>query len=157
MGATITVKELLLFILAVLGMGVLAYLILLIRNTNKLVSNLGRTLIAQEENLNRSLETLPKISENVNGITDDIKEITTDLNEILDLTEEEIVELVHNANSFSNRLDNTSENVFDTIDTVSESVSESAMSIETSVKSMSDYIIFIMDVIDIIKKNLNKR
>ena len=141
MGATITVQELLLFLLAVLTMGLLVYLIILIRNANKVVSKLGKTLITQEENLNKTLEDLPKISENLNGITEDVNEITGDLHQILELTEDEIIELVHNANSFSNRLDTTSGNVFDTIDSVSDSVSESALSIESSVKSLSDYII----------------
>lgn len=157
MGLTVTVGELLIFLLAILGMGVLVYLIMFIRNANRVVSKVGETLDTQEENINKIVGELPKITKNLSEITDDVNEITGDLSEILNLTEDEIVELIHNVHTLSERLDKTSGNVFDTIDTVSESVSESALSIESSVKSLSDYIIFAIDVIDIIKKNFSKK
>lgn len=157
MDLTVSVGELLLFLLAILGMGALIYLIMLIRNANKVVSRLDKTLASHEEELDRTLVELPKITENITDITNDVNQITGDLSEILELTEDEIVELVKNVHVLSERLDKTSENVFSAIDTVSDSVSESALSIESSVKSLSDYIIFAIDVIDIIKKNLGKR
>lgn len=156
MDMTITVRELLLFLLALLAMGVLAYLIMLLKNANKILSQLGKTFDSHEDDIDRTLTELPNITSNLSKVSDDVNKITGDVSNVLELTQGDIVELVQNISSISGKLENTSDNVFTTIDTVSETVSNSALNIESSISSLSDYILFALDVIDIIKRNFRK-
>ncbi len=156
MDMTITVRELLLFLLALLAMGVLAYLIILLKNANKILSQLGKTFDSHEDDIDRTLTELPNITSNLSKVSDDVNKITGDVSNVLELTQGDIVELVQNISSISGKLENTSDNVFTTIDTVSETVSNSALNIESSISSLSDYILFALDVIDIIKRNFRK-
>lgn len=156
MDMTITVRELLLFLLALLAMGVLAYLIILLKNANKILSQLGKTFDSHEDDIDRTLTELPNITSNLSKVSDDVNKISGDVSNVLELTQGDIVELVQNISSISGKLENTSDNVFTTIDTVSETVSNSALNIESSISSLSDYILFALDVIDIIKRNFRK-
>ena len=144
MNATITVKELLTFILYILGIGLLGYLIALVKNTNKIVSKAKNIIEENEEEINTTLKQLPDISTNANHISKDLKELLEDISP-------EVTGLAANANSITENLDATSEKVFNTVDIVSESISETALTIEHNVQNAADYIQLIMEIIDIVK------
>lgn len=144
MNATITVKELLTFILYILGIGVLGYLIALVKNTNKIVSKAKNIIEENEEEIHTTLKQLPDISTNANHISKDLKELLEDISP-------EVTGLAANANSITENLDTTSEKVFNTVDIVSESISETALTIEHNVQNAADYIQLIMEIIDIVK------
>lgn len=144
MDATITVKELLTFIIYILGIGLLGYLIALIKNTNKIVSKVRNIIEENQEEINTTLEQMPDISTNVNYISQDLKDLVEDISP-------EITGLTTNANSITEKLDTTSEKVFEAVDIVSESVAETALAIEHNVRNAADYIQLIMEIIEIIK------
>ncbi|NMB08260.1 MAG: DUF948 domain-containing protein [Tissierellia bacterium] len=144
MDATITVKELLNFILYILGIGVLAYLIAIIRNANKIIFKARKIIEDNEEEIDTTLKQLPDITTNVNDISEDLRELIEEVSP-------EITGLTTNVNSITERLDTSSEIVLDAVDTVSESVAETALHLGYNVRNAADYIELIMDIIEIIK------
>lgn len=144
MDATITVKELLTFILYILGIGLLGYLVVLIKNANKIISKARKILEENEEEIQTTLEQLPDISTNVNCISEDLRELIEDISP-------EVTDIVTNANSITEKLDDTSDNVLGAIDVVTESVTDAALAIESNVRNAADYIQLVMDIIEIVK------
>lgn len=157
MTATLTLQDLFKFILYMLGIGVGTYLVLILKNVNKILNQARTITEANEKSIDTTIKQLPEISENINGIT---KEAQVVLNQLTP----EINGLVKNANSISGNIssiteniDSTTNKVSGTIDTVSESISETALAFEYNVKNVSDYIQMFIEIIDIIKYSLKKK
>ncbi|MBU5437471.1 hypothetical protein KQI42_05595 [Tissierella sp. MSJ-40] len=157
MTATLTLQDLFKFILYMLGIGVGTYLVLILKNVNKILNQARTITEANEKSIDTTIKQLPEISENINGIT---KEAQVVLNQLTP----EINGLVKNANSISGNIssiteniDSTTNKVSGTIDTVSESISETALAFEYNVKNVSDYIQMFIEIIDIIKHSLKKK
>ena len=72
MTATITIQDLLKLILYLLGIGVLGYLIILIKNVT-IVFQARRLAEKNEEEMDRVLKQLPGYSENINFISEETK------------------------------------------------------------------------------------
>lgn len=150
MTATITIQELFTFILYLLGIGLLGYLITLIRNANKLVSKARKMVEENEKEIDTSLKQLPEIIINVNSITEDTKEL-------IEKVSPDVTDLIANANSITEKADSTGEKVFDAIDVVTDSVTEAAFAIEGNMRNIADYVQLLFEIIDIIRNSLKKR
>ncbi len=150
MTATITIQELFTFILYLLGIGLLVYLILLIKNVNKLITKARQIVEENTKEIDTSLKQLPDISTNINYITKDVKDL-------VEKTSPNLQDLMVNASSITNKLDTSSDKRFDAIDSVSDSVGHTAVTIKDNINNVTDYIVLIMDVIDIIKNALKNR
>ncbi len=157
MTATLTLQDLFKFILYMLGIGVGTYLVLILKNVNKILNQARTITEANEKSIDTTIKQLPEISENINGITKEAKVVLNQLTP-------EINGLVKNANSISGNIssiteniDSTTNKVSGTIDTVSESISETALAFEYNVKNVSDYIQMFVEIIDIIKYTLKKK
>ena len=157
MTATLTLQDLFRFILYMLGIGVGTYLVLILKNVNKILNQARTITEANEKSIDTTIKQLPEISENINGITKEAKVVLNQLTP-------EINGLVKNANSISGNIssiteniDSTTNKVSGTIDTVSESISETALAFEYNVKNVSDYIQMFVEIIDIIKYTLKKK
>jgi ABC-type transporter Mla subunit MlaD len=140
-----------------LGIGVGTYLVLILKNVNKILNQARTITEANEKSIDTTIKQLPEISENINGITKEAKVVLNQLTP-------EINGLVKNANSISGNIssiteniDSTTNKVSGTIDTVSESISETALAFEYNVKNVSDYIQMFVEIIDIIKYTLKKK
>jgi predicted PurR-regulated permease PerM len=72
MNATITVGELLVVLLSLLGVGVLAYLIVLLMKVNESLKSIQQIVNKNEKHLNETLERIPRVLENVEGITGNV-------------------------------------------------------------------------------------
>ncbi|MDW7670902.1 MAG: DUF948 domain-containing protein [Bacillota bacterium] len=72
MNATITVGELLVVLLSILGVGVLAYLIVLLMKVNESLKSIQQIVNKNEKHLNETLERIPRVLENVEGITGNV-------------------------------------------------------------------------------------
>lgn len=69
MNATITVGELLVVLMSILGVGVLAYLVMLLMKVNETLKSVQQIVTKNEKHLDETLERIPRVLENVEGIT----------------------------------------------------------------------------------------
>ncbi len=72
MNATITVGELLVVLMSILGVGVLAYLVILLMKVNETLKDIQGIVSRNEKYLDETLERIPRVLENVEGITDNV-------------------------------------------------------------------------------------
>ena len=70
MGANLTIQDFFKLILFLLGIGVGAYLIMVLGKVNKILGNIQNLIENNSKELDASLKQLPGISENVNLITE---------------------------------------------------------------------------------------
>jgi len=69
MNATITVGELLIVLMSIMGVGVLAYLLMLLIRMNDTLKSIQQIVSKNEKHLDESLERIPRVLEHVEGIT----------------------------------------------------------------------------------------
>jgi uncharacterized protein YoxC len=74
MGATITVGELLIVLISILGLAVLAYLLILLSRVNGTLKNIQSIVNKNEKHIDETLERIPRVLENVEGITKNVDE-----------------------------------------------------------------------------------
>lgn len=72
MNATITVGELLVVLMSILGVGVLGYLVVLLMKVNETLKSIQGLVHRNEKHLDETLELIPRVLENVEGITDNV-------------------------------------------------------------------------------------
>ncbi len=157
MGAALTVQDLFKLILFLLGIGALTYLILILKNINRLISQVNTVMKENEKNIDITIKQLPEISENINSITKNtntaIKDLTPEING-----------LVHNINNISGKvgsitdsIDSTTHKVSETLDIVTDSISETAFAFQYNIKSIDNYIKLIVDIVETIKGYIKKK
>lgn len=164
MDATITIQELLVMILYLLGIGLLGFLVALIKNINSTVSKAKKIVERNEEEIDESLKQLPGIFENVNSITENVDAITENTASITEETKDlikiaspEIEGIVSNANSMSEKAEHTTEKLANSIDLVTESALDTAFVIEDNLKNLSGYGQLILEIIEIIKNVIKNK
>lgn len=157
MTTPITIQDLFKLILFLLGIGVMTYLILILKNITKLLKKVNDIAEANEECIDTTIKQLPGISENINSITKSTDVVIKDLMP-------EINGLVHNINRISGKvgsitdsIDSTTYKVAETVDSVTDSISETAYAFHNNFKSVSDYMQIITEVMEIIKNIIKKR
>ena len=72
MGATITVGQLLILLMSILGVGVLGYLLILLMKANESLKNIQQVISKNEKHIDESLERIPRVLEHVQGITKNV-------------------------------------------------------------------------------------
>lgn len=151
MSANLTVQDLFKLILFLLGIGVGAYLIMILANINKLIKQARTIAESNTKEIDTVIKQLPEISINVNAITREAK--TT-----LEKLSPEVNELLHNVNSISgkienvaNLIDDTTSKVNETFDVVSDSIAETALAFSYNAKNATDYMKIIKEVMEIVK------
>lgn len=156
MTSNLTIQDLFTLILFLLGIGALIYLILVLKNIHRLLSQANILAESNMKELDSTLKQLPEISQNINAIT---KEAKTTLNNL----SPEINELIHNINSISGQIesvtdtiDSTTHKVIDTFDIVTDSLSETALAFKYNIKNVNDYIQIFKEILEIIKKALKR-
>ena len=73
MSATITVGELLVVLMSLLGVGLLVYLLLLVIRLNDTLKNIQQVVSKNEKHLDETLERIPRVLEHVEGITKNVE------------------------------------------------------------------------------------
>ena len=155
MTANLTVQDLFKLVLFLLGIGVGAYLIMILGNVNKILKQVRTVTETNMKEIDTTIKQLPEITANVNAITKETK------NTLVNLTPE-INALLHNVNSISgkvenvaNLIDDTTSKLNETFDVVSDSVAETALAFSYNAKNATDYMKIIKEVIELIKGLFN--
>lgn len=156
MDATLTVQGMFQLILYLVGIGIGIFLIMVLRNANKILGQISNVVETNREEIDITVKQLPEITANVNSIT---KEVNTLLNDL----SPEINELLENVNNVSDRVDNiagiidqTTSKVGDTVDLVSDSIAETAITFQYNAQDITDYFQIGKEVIKNVKSILNK-
>lgn len=156
MSANLTVQDLFTLILFLMGIGVLAYLILVLNKVNKILGQARDIANANIKEIDTTIKQLPEISENINAITKETKDT-------LETLQPEVSGLVKNINSISckveditNVIDETTHKVGDTVGVVSDSISDTAEAFQLNAKNVTEYIAIIREIFDMIRKALQK-
>lgn len=157
MDAVLTVKDLLTLALYLLGIGVLFYLVLILKNAYQTIKSFRVVFDENQANIDNTLKHLPDITNHISSITEStdvmLKDITPEVNN-----------LVHNVSNITGRVDsiadslsNTTNKVYETVDLVGDSISETAYAFQYNVKNVDNYIKIIIETIETIKSVLKKK
>lgn len=157
MDVSLTINDLFRIGLYIVGIGALAYLIIVLKNVAKLISKIGGIVEDNQESINATIKEVPEISVNVNAITKNaniaIKEMTPDINGI-----------VKNANSITGKMgsiadsaEQTAMKALDTADLTVDAIADAAYSLKFNVKNINDYIQIIGDVVEKVKIIIKNR
>lgn len=157
MDVSLTINDLFKIALYITGIGALGYLIVVLKNIGKLISEMTKIVKDNEENINATIKEVPEISENINSITKSadsaIKEMAPEINGI-----------VKNANNITSKVGSVTDSVeetatkaLETADIAVDAIADAAYSLKFNVKNINDYIHIIGDVVERIKVIINKR
>ena len=101
MGATITVGELLIALLALLGVGALVYLLLALIKINDALKNIQSVVYKNEKYIDESMERIPRVLENVEGITSHVNQsmehVQSTVENVTEMTDY-VTDVVHGIN-----------------------------------------------------------
>jgi ABC-type transporter Mla subunit MlaD len=145
MTTTLTLQDLFNFILYLLGVGVLIYLIVLIKNINSVASDIRHLLTSNRKEIDTLIKELSETVQNANTISNQSKEIITSVSS-------DAKKLVRNISSISEKLDSTSEKVYHVVGQVNESFTAT----KDAIKNINYYIDIIVELVDIIKNTIKK-
>ncbi|WP_353095218.1 hypothetical protein [Tissierella praeacuta] len=157
MTATLTVQDLFKLILFLLGIGGLTYLILVLRNISKLITQINFIMESNKENIDGTFKQLPSISENISSITKStdmaLKDLTPEINNLVS----NINDISGKVDSITDSIDSTTHKVSETFDVVSDSISETAYAFQYNVKNIDNYIKLVVDIIEAIRNIIKKK
>jgi septation ring formation regulator EzrA len=157
MNATLTIQDLFKLILFLLGIGALTYLILILKNLNKIISKADTIMESNVKEIDSILKQLPNISENVQSITKNVDNVLEELAPEINSTVCNINEITKDISSMTDSIENTTHKAYETFDIVAESISETAFSFQNNIKNFDGYLKLILDIIDSIKNIIKKR
>lgn len=144
MGTTITLEELMLFILFLLAVGLGIFLILAIKNIVGILKKVNKIVDDNEKSINTILKEAPIILDNVNKITEDVQET-------IEVVTPSITHIVNNVDIISTDVTETVEKVTYTVDVVGDSIQETADMLKDSKKTISNYLNMIIEIAAVLK------
>ncbi|WP_313758413.1 hypothetical protein [Tissierella sp.] len=157
MTATLTVQDLFKLILFLLGIGGLTYLILVLRNISKLITQVSLIIEGNKKDIDVTLKQLPIISENISSITKStdiaLKDLTPEINNLVS----NINDISGKVGSITDSVDSTTHKVSETFDVISDSISETAFAFQYNVKNIDNYIRLIVEIIETIRNAIKKK
>jgi len=71
---TISLNDILIFMLFLTGIILLVYLIFIVNNINKILKDVAYIFNKNKNNIDNTISSLPEIASNVKGITEEVKE-----------------------------------------------------------------------------------
>ncbi len=144
MSATITLQDLMLFILFLLAVGIGIFLILAIKNLVGILKKVNKIVDDNEKSINTILKETPIILDNVNKITGDV-------HDTIEAVTPSITNIVSNVDVIATDVTSTVEKVTYTVDVVGESLEETVEMLNESRKTVSNYLSMIIEVAAVLK------
>ncbi|MDY0235134.1 MAG: hypothetical protein RBR71_03860 [Gudongella sp.] len=163
MDITLTLQDLLKLILFLLGIGVLGYLLLLLRNINKIIGKAEEVIEANMNEIDITIKQLPDITQNVNSITGEanklIANITPDVEGMVKNVNgitSKVDRLAGVADDVANVIDSTGQKVGSTVDVLTDTIAETALAFQFNAKNVTSYIELIKEIVEIVRDSLKK-
>lgn len=157
MNTALTVQDLFKLILFLLGIGAVTYLIIVLRNVNRLVVQIHNLTKDSEEDILSTMKQLPEISANVNSITKKTNNVLEELTPEINSLAKNINSITGKVESITDSLDDTTHKVTDTFDIVTDSISEAAYALQHNVKNVDNYIKILLEIVEAIKSFIKKK
>ncbi len=139
----ISVQNLGLFILFCIVVVVGIYLIITLRNLNKVLTETRKIIDNNNDNINKTVDNLTYASA-------DIKDIAEAIGENKHVFYKEVPETIDNIHTISASLKNISENADQSLEVVSISLIETANTVKESTQDLTTYIKIISEVLNLI-------
>lgn len=163
MDITLTLQDLLKLVLFLLGIGVLGYLLLLLRNINKIIGKAEEVIEANMDEIDTTIKQLPGITQNVNMITSEANKLVTNITP-------DVEGVVKNVNGITNKvdrlagvadgvadvIDSTGQKVGSTVDVLTDTIAETALAFQFNAKNVTSYIELIKEIVEIVRDSLKK-
>ncbi len=163
MDITLTLQDLLKLVLFLLGIGVLGYLLLLLRNINKIIGKAEEVVEANMEEIDTTIKQLPGITQNVNVITSEANKLITNITP-------DIEGMIKNVNGITTKvdrlagvtdsvvdvIDTTGQKVGSTVDVLTDTIAETALAFQFNAKNLTSYIDLIKEIVEIVRDSLKK-
>lgn len=157
MTAPMTIQDFFRIILYLLGIGALAYLIIIFKNVAGVLKKLNRLADENEENFNLTMDEIPKISKGITSIVEN-----TD--EAIESMMPEVDGILHSANNITGKLESMAElvdgatyKVAETVDSVTSNISDTADMVKTNLDNIAGYIALVEEILIIIKNIIFKK
>ena len=149
MNTSITLEQLMVFILFLLAIGLGIFLILAIKNIVDILKKVNGIVDDNEKSINTILKEAPIILDNVNKITADVQETVEHVTP-------SITNIVQNVDNISTDVTTTVDNVTHTVDVVGESVEETVEMLKDSTNTIANYLNIIIEVAAVLKGVFSK-
>lgn len=156
MSEPITYEGLLKFILLLSGIGVLVFLMLLIRNFVKITGNINKLFEENQNELDKTLKSLPVLTKNLQDISDHANVIVSQIEPDVSKITSNVADITTKFGAVSSAVESTALKAADTIDVVSGSISDTAYAFSSNVNSIDKYIAIVLEVLDQIKVFLKR-
>lgn len=151
MTAPMTIQDLFKIILFLLGIGVLTYLLIILKNIADMLKRANRLTEENEENFNDTMKEIPKISKRVTSIVENTDKAVESI-------VPEVDGILHSANNITGKVesitdlvDGATNKVAETVDSVTTNISDTADTVKMNVDNIAGYIALIDEVLTIIK------
>jgi methyl-accepting chemotaxis protein len=156
MDVALTLQDLLKLILFLLGIGTLGYLMMILKNINKTVSQAQKILETNAEEIDITVKQLPEITANINKLTDETTKLITEVSP-------DVSGVIHNVNGITAKVDDlaglvdkTGETLGETVELLTDTIAETALSFQFNAKNVTNYIEIAKEIIEIVKNTLKK-
>lgn len=157
MDTPISLQELLKFIMYLLGIGVLAYLLIILKNAADIIKNVQKLSDENYDNINEAVASTSNIIKSVDSITNT-------LDETLENISPEVDGIVHSANNITSRvesvsdlMDNAAHKISGTVDNVTGNINDTADRLNESVNNITFYLSIINEIVGIIGNIIFKK
>ncbi|MDO5037817.1 MAG: hypothetical protein Q4E37_05905 [Tissierellia bacterium] len=154
MDATITLKDLLLILLYIAGIGALVYLALTLKNVFQLIKSINGKLKEHEVVIDDTLRKIPSLTDDATIIASNASKLTTDATELVEVVKPEVEKVaitVGNASATVDdvvrTVDETSNKLSQTVNTVSDSLNYTAKTISLNTDNIFDYFYILREVL----------
>lgn len=144
MNTTITLQDLMIFVLFLLGAGLGIFLILAMKNIVGILKRVNGIVDTNEKSINTILKEAPLILDNVNKITADVQHTIEDVTP-------SVTSIVKNVDNISTDVTLTVDKVTHTVDVVGDSVEETIEMLESSKNTIANYLNIIIEIAAVLK------
>lgn len=124
---TLSLNDILRFILYIAGIGALIYLALALKNIVGILKKVNDKLVEHEDVINDTVEKIPAITDNVTVITDNVSKISTDATTMIEVVKPEVEKIAITVGDVSA-----------TVDDVTRSIDQTALRLSHTVGAISD-------------------
>lgn len=170
MEITISINEIMIFLLALAGIGALVYLLLLFKKATEVLSIAKDLINNRKTELDKTIASLPEIMENVNTITakstllvDNIDDMVTNSKDNIEgiissanSSLSDINRITETANSVVYRVGSTAETAVDSVDSIASNIADVSRLFGNNKDNLIDYIYILKDFIEELRRILRK-
>lgn len=150
MNATITLEDLMIFIVFLLAIGLGVFLIIAIKNIVNILKKINKIVDENEKSIDTILKETPLIMENVNKITADVQET-------VESVKPSVTSIIKNVDIISEDVTETIDKVTYTVDVVGESIEDTVEALNSNKGTIVNYLNIVLEIVGVLKNVFSRR